>query len=65
MGVVDCNDQLLKYSAICRRTVKWWKKVFSRLLNLSVVNSYILYREWMQTKGTNTLKLTSEMNLWS
>jgi len=22
MGAVDCNDQLLKYSAFCRRTVK-------------------------------------------
>ena len=45
MGGVDANDQLLKYSHFSKRTIKWWKKVFFRLLNVCMVNAYILYRE--------------------
>ena len=48
MGGVDCNDQLLKYSAFSRRTLKWWKKVFFRLLNLAMVNAFVLYLEWLK-----------------
>ena len=48
MGGVDCNDQLLKYSAFSRRTLKWWKKVFFRLLNLAMVNFFFLYLEWLK-----------------
>ena len=46
MGGVDCNVQLMQDSAFSRQTVKWWKKVFCRLLNLAMANSFILYREW-------------------
>ena len=47
MSGVDANNQLLKYSHFSRRTLKWWKKVFFRLLNICMVNSYILYKEWL------------------
>ena len=50
MGGVDCNDQLLKYSVFNRRTLKWWKKVFFRLLNVAMVNSYMLHCEWSKKK---------------
>ena len=50
MGGVDCNDQLLQYSAFSKRTIKWWKKVFFRLLNISIVNAYILYQEWDESR---------------
>ena len=46
MGGVDLNDQLLQYSAYSQRTLKWWKKVTFRVLNLAMVNAYILYKEW-------------------
>ena len=46
MGGVDANDQLLKYSEFSSKTIKWWKKVAFRLLNLAMVNAYILYKEW-------------------
>ena len=45
MGGVDSNDQLMQYSPFSRQTVKWWKKFFFHLLNLAIVNSFILYRE--------------------
>ena len=45
MGGVDVNDQLLQYYAYSRRTLKWWKKVAFRLLNLAMVNVYVIYKE--------------------
>ena len=35
MGGVDVNDQLLKHSAFDHRSMKWWKKVAFRLINIS------------------------------
>ena len=51
LGAVDSNDQLLKYSAFSRRTIKWWRKVIFRILNLSIVNAYIMFLEWQKAKG--------------
>lgn len=45
MGAVDRCDQMVAYSCFRRRTMKWWKKVFFHLFSLSVLNSYILYKE--------------------
>ena len=51
MGGVDANDQLLKYSHFSKRTIKWWKKVFFRLLNICMVNAYELYIEHRKKHG--------------
>ena len=49
MDGIDANDQLLKHSHFSRRTLKWWKIVFFRLLNICMVNSYILYEvAWIE-----------------
>ncbi len=45
MGGVDQLDQHLCYYTVGRRTLKWWKRLFWRLLELAIVNSYILYKE--------------------
>ena len=50
MGGVDCNEQLLQYIVFSMQTLKWWKKVGFRLLNLAMVNSFILYSEWFKEK---------------
>ena len=42
---LDANDQLLKNAHFSRRTLKWWKKVFFSLLNICMVNPYILEKE--------------------
>ena len=45
MGGVDLTDQYLSYySMTTRRTLKWWKKVFWRLLDITIVNSWIIFR---------------------
>ena len=41
MGAIDLNDQLLKYLAFSWRSLKWWKKVFYRLMNIAMVIGYI------------------------
>ena len=43
MGGVDKSDQLLSYYGFSHRTVKWWRRAFFHLIDLAVVNSYILY----------------------
>ena len=43
MGGVDQADQLLSYYGFGHRTVKWWRRAFYFLLDMAVVNSYILY----------------------
>ena len=51
MGGVDANDQLLKYSYFSKRMIKWWKKVFFRMLNICMVNAFILWKEHLKKKG--------------
>lgn len=50
MGGVDKSDQLLSYYGFSHRTVKWWRRAFFHLLDLSVVNAYILYQQCQQGK---------------
>ncbi|KAJ8889138.1 hypothetical protein PR048_008632 [Dryococelus australis] len=44
---VDGSNQLLYYP-FQRKTMKWWKKTFSPLLIMAVVNVYIIFK--MKTK---------------
>lgn len=43
MGGVDRADQFLSYYRFSHRTVKWWRRAFFFLLDMAVVNSYVLY----------------------
>ena len=51
MNGVDRCDQLLTYYALNRRSTKWWKKVFFRLLDLCIINSMVLYFSMFPEKG--------------
>ena len=44
MGGVDVADQFGCYYSFDRRTVKWWRKLLFWLMEVSIVNAYILYR---------------------
>ncbi|PZC73218.1 hypothetical protein B5X24_HaOG209898 [Helicoverpa armigera] len=45
MGGVDKKDQLLAMYPVERKRLKvWYKKLFRRLLNVSVLNSYIIHQ---------------------
>ena len=43
MGGVDKADQFLSYYGYNHRTLKWWKRGFFHLLDVAMVNAYILY----------------------
>jgi hypothetical protein len=43
MGYVGRSDKMANNYSIGRRKFKWMKKLFIHLLDLSILNSYILY----------------------
>uniref|UniRef100_S4RR35 PiggyBac transposable element-derived protein domain-containing protein n=1 Tax=Petromyzon marinus TaxID=7757 RepID=S4RR35_PETMA len=45
MGGVDRSDQYRSYYAVGRASKKWWRYIVWFLLNLSIVNGWLLYRE--------------------
>lgn len=46
MGGVDLADQQTQYCVLLHRMLKWWKKLFiCNLLEVSVVNSKIIFKE--------------------
>lgn len=42
-GYDHVDQQVSYYAAHGRKTIKWWKKIFTRILKLAQVNSHILY----------------------
>jgi len=45
MGGVDLTDQYVSYYSMTKRkTLKWWGKVFWHLLDVCIVNAWIIYR---------------------
>lgn len=45
MGGVDKADQYSTTYEVDRKSNKWWKRVFHRLLQITAVNSWILYKQ--------------------
>ena len=41
---VDRNDQMSSYYSFLHKSVKWWRKVFFWLLEVAVINGYIIYK---------------------
>ena len=42
MRGIDRGDQLMGYHNVGRRSKKWWKCVFAYLLEVSILNTYVL-----------------------
>ena len=45
MGGMDKADQLLSYYGFSHRMVKWWRRTFYHLLEVAIVNAYIMYKQ--------------------
>jgi len=45
MGGVDNIDRQLSLSEIIRKTMKWYKKLFFHLVDLSLSNAHVLYHQ--------------------
>jgi len=43
VGGVDVSDQYISSYSFIRKSKKWWRKMFFWLLEVAVVNSFILY----------------------
>ena len=52
---VDKMDQQVPYYPFLRKSIKWWRKAFFWVLEVSVVNSYILYVTQLQQLGSEPL----------
>ena len=48
---VDKLDQLMSYYSFLHKSVKWWRKIFFWLLEVMVINSYIIYKELARRRG--------------
>ena len=58
MGGVDLTDQQLSYySMTTRRTLKWWEKVFWRLVDICIVNSWIIFKTNFPESPINSHKV--------
>ena len=55
MGGVDRSDQLRSYCSACRPSKKWYKYLFWFIFDLSLVNSFIIFKENVQRRGQRTL----------
>ena len=44
MGGVDVADQLMNYYHFLRRTIKWWRKLWVHMLNMIIMNAFLLNR---------------------
>ena len=48
MGGVDLSDQLMSYYHFLRKTCKWWRKLWVHLLNMCIMNAFVLNRKFGQ-----------------
>ncbi|XP_065672200.1 piggyBac transposable element-derived protein 4-like [Hydra vulgaris] len=64
MGAVDRADHYCSSYSFLRKSLKWWRKIFFWLLEVAVVNSYILFNKFCEGNGKNKLRhLTYRQNL--
>ena len=55
---VDKLDQLMSYYSFLHKSVKWWRKVFW-ILEVAVINAYIIYKELALKQGDKPLSHTA------
>ena len=50
MSGVDLSDQYMAFHMNLRKSMKWWRKLFFHLLNMILLNSYILNKKYGDKK---------------
>ena len=56
MGFVDKADMLKALYEVNRKSRKWWHRIFWYILEVMVVNAFIIYREQTNDMKTNLMK---------
>ena len=46
MSGVDISDQYMSFHLCLRKSMKWWRKLFFHLLNMIILNSYLLNKKF-------------------
>lgn len=55
MGGVDLTDQYICYYAVGRKNMKWWRKVFWRMIDHAIINAYVVYHANIATSLSRPL----------
>ena len=64
MNAVDRSDQILATNNVLRKCLRWWKTLFFHLIDIAVVNSFILFREHQaQFPDNPALRRTADYSL--
>ena len=56
MGGVDLSDQLTSKYGVLQKVNRWWKTLFLHMIDIAVVNSYIMFNAIRKNYGNNELK---------
>ncbi|XP_040062559.1 piggyBac transposable element-derived protein 4-like [Ixodes scapularis] len=56
MGYVDKADMLKSYYEVDRKSKKWWHRIYFRFMDVSVVNTHILFMQIMAGERVPPLK---------
>ena len=64
MSGVDYSDQLLTCNSVGRKCYRWWKTLFFHVIDMAVVNYFILFREHQRAyPGNEELKRPADYSL--
>nr|XP_054930729.1 piggyBac transposable element-derived protein 4-like [Dermacentor andersoni] len=57
MGLVDKTDMMMSFSESIRKSLKWYKKFFFHIMDMCLLNAFILWRENGGRKTLGELRL--------
>jgi hypothetical protein len=63
MGGVDKSDRMVRTYSVSRKSPKWWFRLFYYFIDMSVANSYILYKNSPNHSGLSELDYIKELAL--
>ena len=55
MNGVDKSDQILNTNNVLRKCVRWWKTLFFHMIDIALVNGYILFQSHRRNNPDNEL----------
>ena len=55
MNGVDKSDQILNTNNVLRKCVRWWKTLFFHMIDIALVNGYILFQRHRKNNPDNEL----------